>query len=320
MKVLGSILCVVLLILLLVVISSFTQPATTEMPKTKIGKDGAEMVLIPAGEFQMGTDPAKIPGLVQWLKGLYPYLDIKDSQFMNETPRHTVYLDAFYMDKYEVTNEQYRKFVQATGRDEPKGVGLESASGNMYILRSGFRPWVDKNYNGDKQPVVCVTYEDAKAYAEWAGKRLPTEAEWEKAARGGLVGKRFPWGDDWPPPAKSGNFADKSFKKAYPKALFIKGYDDVYAYIAPVGRFSPNGYGLYDMAGNVQEWCADWYHDGYYEKSPKINPKGPDSGESRVLRGGPWNTYDADVLRAAFRVRGPSNGCDDVGFRCVAQN
>jgi len=320
MKILLSILCLVLLFSLLVM-SAYTQPATTEMPKTRIGKDGAEMVLIPAGEFQMGTDSSEIPGLVQWLKGLYPDLNVKAEWFEDETPRHTVYVDAFYMDKYEVTNAQYRKFVQATGRKEPEGFGLKIVEGGKYTITSGFKPWSDKNYNGDQQPVVCVSYEDAKAYAEWAGKRLPTEAEWEKAVRGGLVGKRYPWGDDWPPPAKAGNFADETFKKAFPGALFIPGYDDGYAYPSPVGSYNPNGYGLYDMAGNVWEWCGDFYDKGYYKKSPKMNPKGPDSGVFRVLRGGSCFVSSAYALRVADRLNHKPINCYYYGgFRCALQD
>jgi len=301
-------------------------PQTKELPKSIIGKDGAEMVLIPAGEFQMGTDPAEIPGLVQWIKELYPDSDVEASWFEDETPRHTVYLDAFYIDKHEVTNAQYRKFVQATGRSEPEGFGLVSVKGIEYRWESGFKPWSDENYNGDDQPVVCVSWEDAKAYAEWAGKRLPTEAEWEKAARGGLVGKRFPWGGpreggDWPPPPKAGNFADEAFNKTFPDAtFFIPGYDDGYAYTAPVGSFSPNGYGLYDMAGNVWEWCADWYDEGYYAKSPRENPKGPDSGQYRVLRGGSWDHLDSTRRVANRFLNGPTFTDYDHGFRCVAQD
>jgi len=251
---------------------------------TIIGKDGAPMVLIPAGEFQMGDS----------LDGMSWAL-----------PVHTVYLDAFYMDVYEVTNAQYKKFVQATGHREPEGI--------IFVND----PWQDKNYNGDNQPVVCVSWEDAKAYAEWAGKRLPTEAEWEKVARGGLAGKRFVWGDEVPPPKNAGNFADETTKKTFPGWLIINGYDDGYAYTAPVGKFTPNGYGLYDMAGNVWEWCADWYDSNYYAISPKSNPTGPNSGSYRVLRGGSWYSFGSD-LRVANRLNFYPDGYGYyVGFRCV---
>jgi formylglycine-generating enzyme required for sulfatase activity len=155
-----------------------TPDKSKEMPKEIIGKDDAKMVLIPAGEFLMGTDPLEIPELVKLAKQYSP--DAEANWFEKETPRHTVSVDAFYMDAYEVTNAQYKKFVLATGHKEPGGFGIDRV-GNTTYLKFGFKPWDDKNYNGDNQPVVCVSWEDAKAYAEWAGKRLPTEAEWEKA-------------------------------------------------------------------------------------------------------------------------------------------
>ncbi|MEK7397029.1 MAG: formylglycine-generating enzyme family protein [Candidatus Poribacteria bacterium] len=279
-------------------------------PKEIIGKDGAKMVLIPAGEFQMGTDPSEIPELVKLARNQG---SSAESWFEDETPRHTVYMDAFYMDVYEVTNAQYKKFVQATGHKEPEG---NRVIGN---LKSGFKPWQDKNYNGDNQPVVCVRWEDAKAYAEWAGKQLPTEAEWEYAARGGLAGKRYVWGDEWPPPKNSCNFADETLKKAIPYWKIIDGYDDGYIYTAPVGSYKPNGYGLYDMAGNVWEWCADWYNDRYYARSLKSNPKGSDSGQYhvyRVLRGGSWHLHSPLFLRVAACIFDPAYTYVDVGFRC----
>ena len=204
---------------------------TAETSGEITGKDGAQMVMIPAGEFEMGTDSDEISGLIEWARKWYssPVTSWHD----REKPRHTVYLDAFYMDKYEVTNTLYKKFIDATGHKSPDF-------------------WNDDKYNSPDQPVVGVTWDDAKAYAEWAGKRLPTEAEWEKAARGGLVGKKFPWGDSDPDGTQC-NFADKNTSDIWSD----KSVDDGYQYAAPVGSFTPNGYGLYDMAGNVWEWCAD---------------------------------------------------------------
>jgi formylglycine-generating enzyme len=194
------------------------------------------------------------------------------------------------INRYEVTNEQYRKFARATGRSDPQGVAFIKFEDGKYAITNAFKPWSDNNFNGDKQPVVCVSYDDARAYAEWAGKRLPTEAQWEKAARGKLIGKHFAWGDSCPPDSKAGNFADEAFRAATRDASvpFISGYHDGHAYPAPVGSFVPNGYGLYDIPGNVSEWCEDWYDDEYYSKSPKSNPAGPPSGENRVTRGGSW--------------------------------
>jgi len=271
----------------------------------------APMVLIPAGEFEMGTDASEIQELVQWAKQWYPKATAV--RFGDEIPRHTVYLDAFYMDVYEVTNAQYREFVKAMGHREPKGYAVVDGK-----LQVGFEPWKDSRFNSPQQPVVCVSWEDAVAYCEWAGKRLPTEAEWEKAARDGLVGKKYPWGDEEPDGTRC-NFADKNTDFDWSD----KNVDDGYQYIAPVGSFASNGYGLYDMAGNVWEWVADWYDSGYYANSPGQNPKGPNSGSShvlplRVLRGGSW-LRDPYFLRAADRNHycEPWNSISCVGFRCA---
>jgi len=215
----------------------------------------ATIALIPAGEFMMGGD---------------------DKDRDDERPIHTLYLDAFYMDVYEVTNAQYQEFMKATGHKAP-------------------RYWHHPRFNVPSQPVIGVTWYDAVAYCEWIGKRLPTEAEWEKAARGGLVGKQYPWGDTWDPSKVSNNGIATT----------------------PVGSFPPNGYGLYDMSGNLWEWCADWYDFGYYAKSPKRNPKGPSSGSSRVVRGGSWLNA-MNYLRVA--VRGsliPLEASYNYGFRCA---
>ncbi|MEK7398916.1 MAG: formylglycine-generating enzyme family protein [Candidatus Poribacteria bacterium] len=234
-----------------------------------VGKDGATMVLIPAGEFLMGS---------------YEGND-------DEKPVHTVYLDAFYMDKYEVTNAQYKKFMDAT-------------------THKASYWWNDSKYNAPNQPVIGITWEDATAYAMWSGKRLPTEEEWEKAARGGLEWKLYIWGNDWPPPNNSGNFADETLYKIlkaqgpvqcaipcpdddYNK---ISGYDDGYAYTAPVGKFTPNGYGLYDMAGNVGEFCSDTY------------------GKTR---GSTYVSSAPDFIRASSRNSGASSPSMYIGFRCA---
>ena len=245
----------------------------TELPKTIVGKDDVEMVLIPAGNFQMGSDDG---------------LD-------HEKPVHTVYVDAFYMDKYLVTNAQYRRFVLETGHSEPKGEGYVDDE-----WQHGFRPWSDIKFNGDDHPVVCVSWDDAQAYVKWASKRLPTEAEWEKAARGGLVGMKYPWGNE----ITDGN----------------ANYGRNVGSTTPVGNYPRNGYGLYGMAGNVWEWCSDWYDGDYYADSPSLIPTGPDSGDYRVQRGGSW-LYNFNPLRAASRSYStPTYTNDNFGFRCVSQD
>ena len=231
------------------------------------------MVLIPAGEFQMGSnmgDP-------------------------DEKPVHTVHLDAFYIDKYEVTVAQYKQFISATGHPAPT------------------KRWDDPQYNQPNYPVIGVTWYDVMAYAEWAEKRLPTEAEWEKAARGGLVGKKYPWGDAAPED-------DEQHRANYD---FLGAKDGKTTF--PVGSFPPNGYGLYDMAGNAWEWCLDEYQQDFYASSRRENPL---AGKllanykaitsERVIRGGGWENYD-NLIRVSNRNREHPTQIYYLGFRCVVQ-
>ena len=208
----------------------------------------------------------------------------------DERPQHRVYLDAFYMDQYEVTNAQYKAFCDTTVRSYPPDPGFGGDYTSDY-----FR-------NKPDYPVVNVSWEDAAAYAQWAGKRLPTEAEWEKAARGGLEGKRYPWGD-----AISHDDANYSGT----------GGQDQWTYTSSVGSFPPNGYGLYDMEGNVWEWCTDWYDENYYSQSQIWNPTGSTTGSYRVLRGGSWNN-DPNYVRVAYRGGiAPTFWYYGIGFRCA---
>ena len=210
------------------------------------------------------------------------YIYRHPSRFENETPQHTVYLDAFYIDKYEVTNAQYGEFMAATGHSPPPF-------------------WNNELFNQPEKPVMSVTWENAKAYADWAGKRLPTEAEWEKAARG-TDGRIWTWGNEWDASKLNANDVGT-----------IEGF----VYTSPVGSF-PQGvspYGVHDMAGNVWEWCEDWYDENYYSYGPKTNPKGPAYGENHVLRGGDWSMNN-DFTRCPSRV-GISPGSMPTGFRCA---
>ena len=250
------------------------------------------MVLIPAGTFQMGSTTGDV----------------------DEVPVHTVELDAFYIDQHEVTNAEYQAFVAATGHPPPRGIGYTAV---YELLKNDYEPWNDPGFNHPDQPVTTVTWFDATAYCEWVGKRLPTEAEWEKAARGGLEGARYPWGDT-EPDNTSANFADSQTKFEWRSP----DVNDGFLFTAPVGTFPPNSYGLFDMAGNVWEWCADWYSPTYYSdvqdaENPPRNPTGPDTGERRVLRGGTW--YRAvHTIRNAERVSDfPNSSLNVVGFRCA---
>jgi len=293
-------------------------PRTTSGP----GEDRSEMVLIPEGAFDMGTDPSRLPSVVQWIKVLYPDRNPTEKGFEDETPSHSVELDAFYIDRYEVTNARYRTFVRAARHREPAGMAIVERNGT-FVQDSRFRPWSDSDFNRDKQPVVAVSRDDALEFCKWAGKRLPTEAEWEKAARGGLNGKEFSWGDDWPPPVSAGNFADVSFGKVFTEDRFgaFAGYDDGSVFPADVGSFTANGYGIFDMAGNVAEWVQDDYSSDYYRNSPRRNPTGPGAGENAIARGGSWFYKSAAVIRVAKREDGPPSWRGfDQGFRCAASN
>ncbi|MFC1716681.1 SUMF1/EgtB/PvdO family nonheme iron enzyme [Candidatus Poribacteria bacterium] len=295
--------------------SQSKEPPSSVEAATIEGKDGAEMVLIPAGDFEMGTDESGIPRLVKWAK---KWRDVKADRFKDETPRHTVYLDSFYMDKYQVTNTQYARFLNEYGKDtDTAGHELLDASSTHCLIEKKGNTYKPKD-GYENHPVIKVSWYGAAAYAQFYGKRLPTEAQWEKAARGGLERKKFPWGDDDPDGSRC-SFTDKNA-------------DDGYKHTAPVGSYPLYGYGLHDMAGNVWEWCADEYDSGYYGKDVKDNPMGPGLSVAfddddfasvktvRVLRGGSWENYRGN-LRVSRRLNyGPTYTISNVGFRCVSQD
>ena len=268
----------------------FHAPALTEAPmmapaaKIRTQPDGRTMVLIPAGEFQMGSNGD------------------------DEKLVHTVYVDAFYMDTYEVTNVDFKRFVLANPYWQKGRIPRALHTGDY------LKHWNSNNYPTGKanHPVVYVSWYTAMAYAEWTGKRLPTEAEWEKAARGGLSGRKYPWGDTIPPA----------------RANYNQNIRDT----TPVGKYGVNGYGLYDMAGNVWEWCLDEYDSRFYARSPRRNPLAGvwtianldlitenylGVKSARVLRGGSW-VSSARYLRVADRIFwSPTSTFNVYGFRCV---
>ena len=243
-------------------------PAMAAAPASK-ELDSVPMVTIPAGEFLMGNPEGKGRA--------------------DEWPQRSVYLDAFAIDQVEVTNERYLAFVATTGHRNPPnpyGTGpLQSAKGIEQL------------------PVVQTTWYDAKAYCSWAKKRLPTEAEWEKAARG-TDGRLFPWGNE-PATPKRANF-DREWEDE--KTLY------------PVGSF-PEGdspYGVKDMAGNAREWVSDWYDADYYKHAPERNPQGPDKkGVVRSIRGGSWHSPLADITSSARGRGGFALQTHGTGFRCA---
>jgi formylglycine-generating enzyme required for sulfatase activity len=229
-------------------------------------KDGATMVLIPAGKFTMGsTDADKQAGA-------------------NQKPQHTVHLDSFLIYRDLVTVAQYREFCKATGREMPEAPDWG---------------WVDDH------PIVLVTWDDASAYAQWAGASLPTEAQWEKAARG-TDGRTYPWGNNW----ENG------------RLHCSKGTWGDARKTAPVGSCGSGAspYGVMDMAGNATQWCADYYESKYYRTSPSKNPTGPASGNGRVIRGGSWTSEASGTFHTARRTGShPAIRFMGTGFRCVVK-
>ncbi len=232
------------------------QPA--DQPPVPGPAQPAAEILIPAGVFQMGIADGK------------------------DNPLHEVQLDAFHIDQYEVTNEQYLEFCRATEHHLPEHWEKGYSSGPQF----------------PEHPVVGVSWHDARAFAEWAGKRLPTEAEWEYAASGGRDDLPYPTNDSIDP--THANYSKSELGGP-----------------VRVGEYAPNGYNLYDMAGNVVEWVADRYDADYYRTCPRENPPGPDEGRFRIIRGGGWHTGPG-CCRLLFRNALPSNWLDiAVGFRCA---
>lgn len=253
-----------------------------QRPARVTSPDG--MVLIPGGSFLMGSE--------------------EGSEF--EKPVHAVHLDAYCIDATPVTNAQFAAFVEATGyrttADRLERI-LSLQEGGVQVPEISWRTFATPGR--EEHPVIYVSWYDASAYAKWVGKRLPTEAEWEKAARGGGEDKRFPWGDE-PPGEGRANWNRRQSEGEPPPT-------------SPVRSFPPNSYGLYDTVGNVWEWCADWYVDPYYVVSEARNPKGPDVGEYRVRRGASWNVREDFRMRCSNRgAMLPDRAWPNLGFRCVA--
>lgn len=226
-----------------------------------------EMILLQAGTFMMGSDGTE----------------------SNEKPVHEVTLNAFYIGKYEITNRQYKAFIELTGLKPPT-------------------TWGEGNFSEQDadHPVTGITWEDAYAYCDWLSDfskkkyRLPTEAEWEYAARGGLTGMIYPWGNDI-------NKLRANYGKNYSEGT------------TSAGKTKPNDFGICDMAGNAAEWTADWYSDEYYGQSPKENPKGPASGSKKVVRGGAWNDDPEDIRVSVRKDESPTSTSEYIGFRVVRE-
>jgi formylglycine-generating enzyme required for sulfatase activity len=325
---------------------AFAETVVNRAPAPGEGPEG--MAWIPGGEFSMGAnDPPD-----------------KDAVGMKATegarPTHRVYVDGFFMDETDVTNAKFTKFVRATryvtvaerkprAEDFPGAPAENLVAGSVVFsppshavaLNDHFQWWTyvpganwrhplgsGSDIKGkDDYPVVHIAYEDAEAYAKWAGKRLPTEAEWEFAARGGLSGKPFVWGDEFRP---GGKWMANTYQGHFPNA---DSGEDGHVGIAPVAQYPPNSYGLHDMAGNVWQWTSDWYRPDYYRQLAATgavarNPQGPDtsfdpdepSEHKKVHRGGSFLCTDQYCSRYIVGTRGNgevSTGTNHLGFRCV---
>jgi formylglycine-generating enzyme required for sulfatase activity len=252
-------------------------PAAKQLSSDKIRvnpKNGLEYVWIPPGSFEMGC----VPG--------------DDECYPEEKPAHRVTLrHGFWLGRTEVPVQAYERFAAAVGRDMPEEPG------------NGAMPGFNDGWHKKSHPMVKVTWDEAGEFCRWSGGRLPTEAEWEHAARGGVDGLKYPWGND----------------RSHDQANYWRtGGDDHWRYTAPVASFPPNAYGLYDMAGNVYEWVADWFSEDYYAASPAVDPAGPGSGRLRAARGGAGFINPA-VLRISTRLRSaPETRNVSVGLRCAA--
>ncbi|RHW36145.1 formylglycine-generating enzyme family protein [Lysinibacillus yapensis] len=284
----------------------------------KLGRD--KLVFIPGGMFKMGTE------------------DQDGFPADGEGPIRDVTVDPFYMDAYAVTNAEFRDFIKDTGYvTDAEKFGWSFVF--HLLLSEKMLPYVNQAVAGTPwwlvvegaawnhpegphssikdimdHPVVHVSWNDAVAYCKWAGKRLPTEAEWEYAARGGLVQKRYPWGDELMP---EGKHACNIWQGDFPS---MNTEEDGYLGTAPAKSFPPNGYGLYNMSGNVWEWCMDWFTDQPDQKGGNDNPTGPKLGMSRVIRGGSYLCHESYCSRYRVAARSsntPDSSTGNTGFRCV---
>ena len=278
----------------------------------------AGMVLLPGGEFLMGTDSREG----------YPA--------DGEGPVRKVRLNPFWIDTVAVSNARFAAFVEATGHlSEAERFGWSFVFAGL--LPDDFPPtrgvaavpWWRQVHGADwrhpegpdssiadrmDHPVLHVSWNDAVAYCRWAGKRLPTEAEWEYAARGGLTQQRYPWGDKLTP---DGRHRMNVWQGTFPS---VNSAEDGYDATAPVDAFPPNGYGLYNMTGNAWEWCADWFSPTFHVKGPRDNPCGPPTGDSKVMRGGSYLCHKSYCFRyrvAARSANTPDSSTGNLGFRCV---
>jgi len=345
------------------------QPTDTAQSSAKVSRPGMKLAAFEPTKPNAQPHPERMPTGMVWIPGgefsmgVQTPVDVNNvgmQATVDSLPVHRVYVDSFFMDKTDVTNAQFARFVKATGyvtvaerkpraEDFPgappenlvPGSVIFTAPDHPVPLDDHFQWWSyvpgaswrhplgpkSSIAGQDNLPVVHVAYEDAEAYAKWAGKRLPTEAEWEFAARGGLAGKPYVWGDEFRP---NGKWMANTHQGNFPNS---DTGSDGYIGISPVAKFPANGYGLYDMAGNVWEWTSDWYRADYYQhlaaEGIARNPQGPDTAfdpsepgdtKKKVHRGGSFLCTDQYCSRYMVGTRGKGDvdtGTNHLGFRCV---
>ncbi len=296
------------------VVANHRTPLFVELEEPVIvGDDGVRMVLVPGGSFWMGADPDEVERLVNECvaaKGKREFNACRDV-IQDQQPRHRVYVDAYYLDEFEVTNRLFARFAEETEyrtaaeRRGSSHVWQQEAAGRWRYVPVPNASWraptgTPGEATDPSHPVVHVSWFDADQYCKYFGKRLPTEAEWERAARGGDRGGRYPWGDG-------------RWSSSYANAAGTVGDT------APVGTY-PQGrswVGAHDLAGNVWEWVADYYQEHYYERSPVKNPKGPDQGRLQVVRGGSWVDIPVAIASTYRHSDEPDSTSNVIGFRCA---
>ena len=320
-------LCLVCLCLALLSVLSAQEPKAaggkTKGPPKEIAVDlgggvKLKMVLIPSGEFKMGSGESA-EETAAFFKKNYGMDSLTAADFKDEHPQHRVRITKpFYLGTYHVTRGQFRQFVKDSGYrtdvekgDKPAAFGWNPEKKTFDFSKD--YSWQNVGFQQtDEHPVVNVSWDDAVAFCKWLSKkegksyRLPTEAEWEYACRAGTTTRYFS-GDDPETLAKVANVADATFKARFPTWNTVQNCglkaSDGYVFTAPVGQFKPNAFGLYDMHGNAARWCADWYGEDYYGKSPVDDPEGPGTGDHRVLRGGSWMDMPS-ITCSATRLHG----------------
>jgi formylglycine-generating enzyme len=290
----------------------------------EINSIGMKLATIPAGEFLMGS-PGKAEDVLSWAQQMSPGFPYQLEWFTGETPQHRVRItEPFAMGAFEVTKGQFAQFVASTSyvTDAEKSHGGTGWAGGNDFHRDPKFNWRNTGHEQtDSHPVVNVSWNDAVAFCQWLSTkegrtyRLPTEAEWEYACRAGTT-TRYNFGDDPEGLVAVGNVRDKTDQEQF-SWIHCLAASDGYAFTAPVGQFQANGFGLYDMHGNVGEWCLDWYSEEYFPQSPPENPPGPSTGSLHVVRGGGWSRRAVGCRSTSRRANAATDCVDNIGFRVV---